>query len=155
MAPKLGLDEKDRKAVAKGLSRLLAETYVLYLKTHAFHWNVTGPHFQQLHLMFMDQYTEMWNAVDVLAERIRALGEFAPGSYSQFVELSSIKETGKVPGWKGMVEALIDGHETLIRTCRELLPKAQGAGDESSATVVTDRLGVHEKTAWMLRSLLE
>ncbi|MCC7510925.1 MAG: DNA starvation/stationary phase protection protein [Planctomycetes bacterium] len=155
MQPEIGIDEGQRKAAAKGLSRLLADTYTLYLKTHNYHWNVTGPHFQQLHLMFMEQYTEMWTAVDEVAERIRALGEFAPGGYKQFAALTSIKDDEGVPAWKDMVKNLVAGHETVIRTARELLPIAQKAGDESSAALVGDRLRIHEKTAWMLRSLLE
>ena len=155
MAIDIGIDKKQRKEIVKGLSRLLAGTYTLYLKTHNFHWNVTGPHFNDLHAMFMTQYTEMWNAVDLVAERIRALGEFAPGSYREFTKLSSIKESESVPAWKQMIAELIDGHETLVRTCREILPAAQKAADEGSATLITDRMGVHEKTAWMLRALTE
>ncbi len=150
----IGIDEAKRKAAAKGLSHLLADTYTLYLKTHNYHWNVTGPQFQQLHLMFMDQYTEMWTAVDEVAERIRALGEFAPGDYKQFAALTSIKVDEGVPVWKDMVKNLVDGHEALIRTARKLVPIAQQAGDESSAALIGDRLRIHEKTAWMLRSLL-
>jgi starvation-inducible DNA-binding protein len=150
----IGIAEGKRKELAKGLSKLLADTYTLYLKTHNFHWNVTGPHFQQLHLMFMDQYTEMWNAVDVVAERIRALGEFAPGGYKAFAALSSIKEAEGNPEWHDMVKQLVEGHETVIRTLRETLPKVQEAKDESSSAMIGDRLRIHEKTAWMLRSLL-
>jgi len=151
----IGIDKKARKEVVKGLSRLLADTYTLYLKTHNFHWNVTGPHFNDLHAMFMGQYTEMWNAVDLVAERIRALGEFAPGSYREFTALSAIKESESVPKWQAMIDQLVDGHETVVRTCRDILPAAQKASDEGSVALVTDRMGVHEKTAWMLRALTE
>lgn len=151
----IGIDKKARREIVKGLSRLLADTYTLYLKTHNFHWNVTGPHFNDLHTMFMGQYTEMWNAVDLVAERIRALGEFAPGSYREFTQLSSIRESESVPKWQAMIDQLIEGHETLVRTCRQILPAAQKAGDEGSVTLITDRMGVHEKTAWMLRALQE
>ncbi|MCA8919894.1 MAG: DNA starvation/stationary phase protection protein [Planctomycetes bacterium] len=154
MQPNIGIDEGQRKEIAKGLSKLLADTYTLYLKTHNFHWNVTGPHFQQLHIMFMDQYTEMWAAVDEVAERIRALGEFAPGGYKAFSELSSIKESEGHPDWQGMIAQLVEGHEEVIRTCRHLLPQVQEAHDESSAALIGDRMRLHEKTAWMLRSLL-
>lgn len=154
MQPNIGIDEGKRKELAKGLSRLLADTYTLYLKTHNFHWNVTGPHFNDLHAMFMTQYTEMWTAVDEVAERIRALGEFAPGGYKAFASLSSIKEAEGNPDWKEMIKQLVDGHETVIRTCRELLPLTQGADDESSTALISDRMRVHEKTAWMLRSML-
>jgi len=154
MQPNIGIDEGKRKELAKGLSRLLADTYTLYLKTHNFHWNVTGPHFNGLHAMFMTQYTEMWTAVDEVAERIRALGEFAPGGYKAFASLSSIQEAEGNPDWKEMIKQLVDGHETVIRTCRELLPLTQSADDESSTALISDRMRVHEKTAWMLRSLL-
>ncbi|MBZ0134801.1 MAG: DNA starvation/stationary phase protection protein [Planctomycetes bacterium] len=154
MQPNIGIDEGNRQELAKGLSKLLADTYTLYLKTHNFHWNVTGPHFQQLHLMFMDQYTEMWAAVDEIAERIRALGEFAPGGYKAFASLSSIKESEGTPDWQAMISQLVNGHEEVIRTCRKLLPQVQEAGDESSNALIGDRLRIHEKTAWMLRSLL-
>jgi starvation-inducible DNA-binding protein len=154
MQPNIGIDEGKRKELAQGLSRLLADTYTLYLKTHNFHWNVTGPHFNQLHLMFEQHYNELWTAVDEIAERIRALGEFAPGTYTEFAKLSTIKEPEGHPDWSEMIRQLIDGHETLIRTCRELLPNVQEAGDESSAALIGDRMRIHEKTAWMLRSLL-
>jgi len=154
MQPNIGIDEGKRKELAQGLSRLLADTYTLYLKTHNFHWNVTGPHFNELHLMFEQHYNELWMAVDEVAERIRALGEFAPGTYSEFSKLSAIKEPEGRPDWSEMIRQLIDGHETLIRTCRELLPNVQKAGDESSAALIGDRMRIHEKTAWMLRSLL-
>lgn len=154
MQPNIGIDEGKRKELAKGLARLLADTYTLYLKTHNFHWNVTGPHFNELHAMFMTQYTEMWTAVDEIAERIRALGEFAPGGYKAFASLSSIKEAEGNPDWKEMIKQLVEGHETVIRTSRELLPLTQGAGDESSTALISDRMRVHEKTAWMLRALI-
>ncbi len=155
MQPNIGIDEGKRRSVATGLAKLLADTYTLYLKTHNYHWNVTGPHFNQLHAMFMEQYTEMWTAVDDIAERMRALGEFAPGSYRQFSELSSIKEEEGVPNWQDMVKNLVNGHEAVIRTAREALPAAQSAADESSVALISDRMRVHEKTAWMLRSLLQ
>ncbi|MCB9892887.1 MAG: DNA starvation/stationary phase protection protein [Planctomycetes bacterium] len=154
MLPNIGIDEGKRKELAKGLSKLLADTYTLYLKTHNFHWNVTGPHFNELHLMFMNQYTEMWTAVDEVAERIRALGEFAPGGYKAFAALSSIKEAEGHPDWKEMITQLVDGHEEVIRTCRAMLSNVQESGDESSNALIGDRLRIHEKTAWMLRSLL-
>lgn len=155
MKPNIGIDDAKRTAMVKGLSSLLADTYTLYLKTHNYHWNVTGPHFQQLHLMFMDQYTEMWAAVDEVAERIRALGEFAPGGYKAFAALTNIKDDEGTPGWQDMVKNLVQGHETVIRTAREVLPISQQAGDESSTALISDRLRIHEKTAWMLRSLLQ
>jgi len=151
----IGIDTETRKKIAQGLSRLLADTYTLYLKTHNYHWNVTGPHFQSLHAMFMAQYTEMAIAVDDVAERIRALGEFAPGTYREFGKLSSIAEDASMPGWQDMVKNLVAGHEAVVRTCREALPAAQKAGDESSASLLSDRMVVHEKTAWMLRALLQ
>lgn len=155
MKPQLGINEDARVKIVASLSKLLAETYTLYLKTHNYHWNVTGPHFQQLHSMFMTQYTEMWTAVDEIAERIRALGEFAPGSYRQFSALSSIKEDEGVPGWKDMIGNLVSGHEAVIRTCREIQPLAAESGDESSNSLISDRMRLHEKTAWMLRALLQ
>lgn len=151
----IGIDTKARKKIVKGLSGLLADTYTLYLKTHNYHWNVTGPHFQSLHAMFMTQYTEMSVAVDDIAERIRALGEFAPGTYREFGKLSTISEDDAMPGWHDMVKNLVAGHEAVVRTCRAALPAAQAAGDESSASLISDRMVVHEKTAWMLRALLE
>lgn len=148
----IGLSETDRKNSADALSKLLANTYTLYLKTHAFHWNVEGPHFQALHQLFMDQYTEMWTAVDELAERIRALGHFAPGSYSQFDALSSIKEETGVPGWQDMVKELAKGHEAVAKTAREVLRVAENNNDDATADVVAPRITLHEKTAWMLRA---
>ena len=150
----IGIEPKTRAKIAAGLGRLLADTYTLYLKTHNYHWNVTGPHFQTLHLMFMQQYTELGLAVDTIAERIRALGEPAPGTYKAFAKLTSIKETDGVPKAMDMVQDLVNGHETVVRTARELIPLADKAGDESTMNVLTARLEIHEKTAWMLRSLL-
>jgi len=150
----IGIGEKDRKAIALGLSRVLADTYTLYLKTHNFHWNVTGPQFNTLHAMFMAEYTELWNAVDLVAERIRALGHFAPGSYAQFSKLTSIKEADKVPNAKEMLKQLVAGHEAVARTARQVFPTAEAANDQPTIDLLTQRLDVHEKTAWMLRSML-
>ncbi len=151
----IGLNKKARKQIAEGLSRLLADSYTLYLKTHNFHWNVTGPMFNTLHTMFMEQYTELWNAVDPIAERIRALGFPAPGTYSKFAELSSIKETAGVPAAKQMVGILVKGHEAVAKTARSVFPLAEQANDQPTADLLTQRLDIHEKTAWMLRSILE
>jgi starvation-inducible DNA-binding protein len=152
----IGLSEKDRSAIAKGLNALLADTYTLYLTTHNFHWNVTGPMFNTLHLMFMGQYTELWNAVDPIAERVRALGFPAAGSYAQFGKLSSIKDAPATPpNALEMVRILVEGHEAVARTARELFPVADKADDQPTADLLTQRLDIHEKTAWMLRSLLE
>ncbi|MBC7955961.1 MAG: DNA starvation/stationary phase protection protein [Cytophagales bacterium] len=152
----IGISEKDRKAIADGLSKLLADTYTLYLTTHNFHWNVTGPMFNTLHLMFMGQYTELWNAVDPIAERIRSLGHAAPGSYAQFGALASIKDAPAVPPKAlEMVQILVSGHEAVARTARAVFPLADKASDEPTADLLTQRLTVHEQTAWMLRSLLE
>jgi starvation-inducible DNA-binding protein len=150
----IGISEEERKAIAHGVSELLADTYSLYLKTHNFHWNVVGPQFHDLHLMFEAQYTELAIAVDDVAERIRTLGFPAPGTYSQFAELTSIAETMGVPTADEMVNILTRDNETLIRTARRILPLAQDAADESTASLIADRMVVHEKTAWMLRSLL-
>ena len=150
----IGISEKDRKAIAEGLSRVLADTYTLYLKTHNFHWNVTGPQFNTLHTMFMEEYTELWNAVDLIAERIRALGHPAPGSYSAFAKLASIKEAEGVPSAKKMLEQLVAGHEAVARTMRNAFPAAEAAHDQPTMDLLTQRLQVHEKTAWMLRSML-
>lgn len=151
----IGISDKDRAAIAAGLSRLLAETYTLYLTTHNFHWNVTGPMFNSLHAMFMAQYTELWNAVDPIAERIRSLGHPAPGSYAQFAKLSGLPDAPATPPKAmKMVELLMLGHEALARTARALFPLVDKAGDEPSADLLTQRLTVHEQTAWMLRSLL-
>lgn len=151
----IGISEADRKELAQGLSRLLADTYTLYLKTHNYHWNVTGPMFQTLHLMFETQYNELALAVDLVAERIRALGVYAPGTYAQYVQLSSIKEETTIPSAQEMIRNLVQGQEAVIRTARSLLPLADKASDESTADLLTQRLQVHEKTAWMLRSLIE
>lgn len=155
MAISIGIAKKDREAVAKHLSRLLADTYSLYLKTHSFHWNVTGPQFNSLHTMFETQYNELWLAADEVAERIRTLDVFAPGSYSQFAKLSAIKEEAGVPEWKAMVGQLVEGHEIAAATARDTLKAANAAGDDGTADMVTGRLKEHEKTAWMLRSLLK
>ena len=152
----IGISEADRAAIADGLSHLLADTYTLYLTTHNFHWNVTGPMFNTLHTMFMVQYTELWNAVDQVAERIRSLGHPAPGSYTQFTALSSIKDAPTTPPKAmEMVKILVEGHEAVARTARSIFPLADKAGDEPTADLLTQRLAVHEQTAWMLRSLLE
>jgi len=148
----IGISETDRERSAKALSRLLADTYTLYLKTHGYHWNVEGPHFQQLHLQFMEQYTEMWTAVDELAERIRALGHYAPGSYAALSKLSSVQEEAGTPGWKQMVQTLAQGHEQVAKTAREVLRVAEDVNDNATADVVTPRITLHEKTAWMLRA---
>ncbi|MBC7483607.1 MAG: DNA starvation/stationary phase protection protein [Rhizobacter sp.] len=152
----IGIDEADRGAIAGGLSRLLADTYTLYLTTHNFHWNVTGPMFNTLHQMFMAQYTELWTAVDPVAERIRSLGHAAPGSYAQFGALASIPDAPALPPKAlAMVRILVEGHEAVARTARGMFPLADKAGDEPTADLLTQRLTVHEQTAWMLRSLLE
>lgn len=151
----IGINESDRSEIADGLSRLLADTYTLYLKTHNFHWNVTGPMFQTLHLMFEEQYTELAAAVDEIAERIRALGAAAPGTYSAYTELSSIPETSGVPKAEEMIQLLVEGNEAVVRTARSAFPAAERAGDESTADLLTQRMRQHEKTAWMLRSLLQ
>ena len=152
----IGIDAVDRAAIAGGLSKLLADTYTLYLTTHNFHWNVTGPMFNTLHLMFMTQYTELWNAVDPVAERIRSLGHPAPGSYAQFGQLSSIADVPSTPPKAlEMVAILVEGHEAVARTARSVFPLADKAGDEPTADLLTQRLAVHEQTAWMLRSLLQ
>jgi starvation-inducible DNA-binding protein len=151
----IGIAEKDRKKIAEGLSRLLADTYTLYLKTHYFHWNVTGPMFQTLHLMFETQYNELALAVDAVAERIRSLGYPAPGTYRTYAKLSSIAETEGVPEATDMVRLLVQGHEAVTRTARKVFPAAEKAADESTADLLTQRLQIHEKTAWMLRSLLQ
>ena len=150
-----GLSEKDRKKIAEGLSRLLADTYTLYLKTHNFHWNVTGPMFNTLHLMFETQYNELALAVDEIAERIRALGVFAPGSYRQYADLTSIKEETTVPSAEEMIAQLVKGQEAVVKTARSVFPLADKAGDEPTADLLTQRMQVHEKTAWMLRSMIQ
>jgi starvation-inducible DNA-binding protein len=151
----IGISEKDRKKIVEGLARMQADTYTLYLKTHNFHWNVTGPMFQTLHLMFQTQYNEIWLAVDVIAERIRALGFPAPGSYKEFAALTEIKDSKGVPSAKEMIRQLVDGQETVVRTARAIFPIAEAAGDQPTADVLTQRMTVHEQNAWMLRSLLE
>ncbi len=151
----IGINKADRKGIAEGLARLLADSYFLYFKTHAFHWNVTGPHFNSLHEMFMVQYTELWNAIDVIAERIRALGQFAPGSYKNLAELSRVKDAKGPLKAKMMVKELAEGHETVARTIRDIFPMAEKASDQSTLDVLTQRLQVHEKTAWMLRAFLD
>lgn len=151
----IGIGGKDREKIAAGLAKVLADTYSLYLKTHNFHWNVEGPMFNTLHLMFMEQYTELWNALDAVAERIRSLGYPAPGTYGEFARLTSIEETDGVPEALDMVRLLVAGHEAVARTARATFPAAEKGGDESTADLLTQRLQVHEKTAWMLRSLLK
>ncbi len=155
MAINIGIEEQDRKEIADGLSRVLADTYTLYLKTHNFHWNVTGPMFQTLHLMFETQYNELALAVDQIAERIRALGFPAPGTYSEFAKLTAIEETPGVPKAEEMIRQLVQGQETVARTARSLFDTLERVNDEPTADLLTQRLQVHEKTAWMLRSLLE
>ncbi|NKF22188.1 Dps family protein [Solimonas marina] len=151
----IGIDKGDRKSIADGLSRLLADEYTLYLKTHNFHWNVTGPMFNTLHLMFEGQYTESAAAVDLVAERIRALGFSAPGTYKQYAALSSIEETDGVPEAMEMVRLLVKGHEACAKTARTVFPVSEAAADEPTCDLLTQRMQLHEKTAWMLRSLLE
>lgn len=150
----IGIDDAARADIAQGLSRLLADSYTLYLKTHNYHWNVTGPRFRDLHLLFEEQYTELATAVDEIAERIRTLGFVAPGTYSAFAKLTAITEDTEVPPAESMLSNLVTAQETLVRTAREVLPAAQQADDESSASLIADRMVVHEKSAWMLRSLL-
>lgn len=154
MPVNIGISEEQRKEIAEGLTRMLADTYTLYLKTHGFHWNVTGPMFQTLHVLFEDHYRELWAAVDEIAERIRALGFTAPGSYKQFAEKTSIEDAEGVPNAEGMIRQLVEGHETVIRTAREVLEPVEAANDQTSADLLATRMSVHEKTAWMLRSLL-
>ncbi|HZN24639.1 MAG TPA: Dps family protein [Burkholderiales bacterium] len=151
----IGISEANRKTIAEGLSRLLADTYTLYLKTHNFHWNVTGPMFQTLHLMFETQYNELALAVDQIAERIRALGYPAPGTYADYSRLSSIKEEAGVPKAEDMIRLLVQGQEAVVRTARSIFPAVEEANDEPTADLLTQRMQIHEKTAWMLRSLLE
>ncbi len=151
----IGIPEKDRKAIAAGLSKLAADNFSLYLKTHNFHWNVTGPMFQTLHLMFETQYNELWLASDAIAERIRALGFPAPGTYAELAKLTVIKESKGVPKAVDMIKELVIGHEATARTARALFGPADKAGDEATADLLTQRIQIHEKTAWMLRSLLE
>jgi starvation-inducible DNA-binding protein len=154
MPVNIGIEENERREIVEGLSRLLADTYTLYLKTHNFHWNVTGPMFQTLHLMFEQQYNELALAVDLIAERIRALGFPAPATYSAFARLSSIKEDETVPNATEMIRLLVEGQETVVRTARSIFPVVEQAHDEPTADLLTQRMQVHEKTAWMLRSLI-
>lgn len=151
----IGISQPHREEIAQGLSRLLADTYTLYLKTHNFHWNVTGPMFQTLHLMFETQYNELALAVDLIAERIRSLGFPAPGTYKKYAELSSIKEEEGIPKAQDMIRLLVEGQEAVVRTARSLYPLVEAASDEATADLLTQRIQLHEKTAWMLRSLLE
>ncbi len=151
----IGIDVKQREEIAQGLSRVLADTYTLYLKTHNFHWNVTGPMFQTLHLMFEAHYNELALAVDLVAERIRALGFPAPGTYKQFAALSTIVEEDGVPKAQDMISKLVEAHETVARTARHVFKSADSANDQPTCDLLTQRMQVHEKTAWMLRSLLE
>ena len=149
----IGINQQDRQNIADGLKRLLADSYTLYLQTHNFHWNVTGPQFRELHLMFEEHYTELATAVDDIAERIRTLGVAAPGTYQAFAQLSSIKEVEGVPEAGEMVDLLTKGHEQVVKTSRDVLKAAQAADDESTAALVSDRMRIHEKTAWMLRAI--
>jgi starvation-inducible DNA-binding protein len=150
----IGISDKDRGRIADGLAHLLADTYTLYLTTHGFHWNVTGPMFNTLHLMFETQYNELALAVDSIAERIRALGVHAPGSYKEFAKLSSIPEADGVPGAEDMIRQLVEGQEAVVRTARGIFPATEAANDEPTADLLTQRMQTHEKTAWMLRSML-
>jgi starvation-inducible DNA-binding protein len=150
----IGIADQDRKAIADGLSRLLADSYTLYLKTHNYHWNVTGPMFNTLHLMFEQQYTELAMAVDLIAERIRALGFPAPGSYAAYAALTSIEEETGTPGAEEMIRQLVRGQEAVVRTARAVFPAAEAANDEPTADLLTQRMQIHEKNAWMLRSLV-
>ncbi len=150
----IGITAADRKATVEGLSKLLADSYVLYLKTHNYHWNVEGPMFNTLHVMFMQQYTELWNALDLIAERIRSLGSYAPGSYKKFSQLSSIPESDDHLHAKEMIKQLLQGHEAVAKTARSVFPIAEKGSDEATLDLLTQRLQVHEKTAWMLRSLI-
>lgn len=149
----IGIKQADRVNIAEGLKRLLADSYTLYLQTHNFHWNVEGPQFRELHLMFEEHYTELALAVDEIAERIRTLDVPAPGTYKEFARLSSIKEVEGVPDGKTMVDLLTKGHEQVVKSCRDVLKLAQEADDESTAALASDRMRIHEKTAWMLRAL--
>jgi starvation-inducible DNA-binding protein len=151
----IGIDANKRQEISNGLSRVLSDTYTLYLETHNFHWNVTGPMFQTLHLMFETQYNELALAVDLVAERIRALGFPAPGTYKQFAKLSAIEEVEGVPKAQEMIRLLVTGHETVARTARDVFRAAEDANDQPTCDLLTQRMQVHEKTAWMLRSLLE
>lgn len=151
----IGISDKDRASVAKELSKLLADSYTLYLMTHNFHWNVTGPMFNSLHQMFMTQYTEEWTALDEIAERIRALGHYAPGTYAEYTKLTSISEPTSVPDASGMIQMLVEGNEAVAKTARAAFEKADAANDQPTADLLTQRLDIHEKNAWMLRSMLQ
>ena len=151
----IGIAESSRVEIADGLSRLLADTYTLYIKTHYYHWNVTGPMFNSLHLMFENQYNELATAVDDIAERIRSLGCFAPGTYHEFSRLTAVNEDKDIPAAKNMIENLVQGQETVVKTARSLFPLVNNANVEATADLLTQRIQLHEKTAWMLRSLLE
>lgn len=155
MSVDIGISEQDRNAIAKGLSKLLADSYTLYLKTHNYHWNVTGPMFNTLHLMFEEQYTELAAAVDEIAERIRALGLPAPGSYKEYAKLTDIEEETGVPRAEQMIRSLVTGQETVVRTARSIFPTVEAGNDEPTADLLTQRMRIHEKNAWMLRSMLE
>lgn len=151
----IGIPQESREKIANGLSVLLADTYTLYQKTHGYHWNVTGPQFNTLHTMFMTQYTELWNSIDLIAERIRALGYFAPAGYSAYSKLTTISDDKDVPKSDTMIKNLVDGNEAVIRTARKILPDADKGNDQATLDLLTQRINIHEKTAWMLRSLLE
>jgi starvation-inducible DNA-binding protein len=151
----IGIGEADRKRISAGLSSLLADSYTVYLQTHNFHWNVTGPMFQTLHVLFMEQYTELWNALDPIAERVRSLGFPAPGTYRQFAKLSSIKEVDGAPTATDMIRILVSGQEAVARTARKVFAAAEAANDQPTSDLLTQRMQIHEKNAWMLRSLLE
>ena len=151
----IGINDRDRAKIAEGLSALLADSFNLYLMTHNFHWNVTGPQFNSLHVMFMDQYTEQWNALDIIAERIRALGHLAPGSFGEFSKLTSIEEVSGPLKANDMIRLLVAAQEATARTARKLFPVVEAANDQPTADLLTQRLEIHEKTAWMLRALLE
>ena len=151
----IGISDKDRAAVAAELSKLLADSYTLYMMTHNFHWNVTGPMFNTLHTMFITQYTEEWTALDAIAERMRSLGHYAPGTYREFAKLSSIPEPTKVPSATEMIQLLVEGNEAVAKTARAAFKQADAANDQPTADLLTQRLDIHEKNAWMLRSLLQ
>lgn len=151
----IGIPEESRHKISDGLSVLLADTYTLYQKTHGYHWNVTGPQFNTLHAMFMVQYTELWNSIDLIAERIRALGSFAPAGYAAYQKLTTIKDDIEVPKSEAMIKNLVEGNEAVIRTARKILPDADKGNDQATLDLLTQRINIHEKTAWMLRSLLE
>ncbi|HXE37343.1 MAG TPA: Dps family protein [Azonexus sp.] len=155
MTMDIGISKKEREKIAEGLSRLLADSFTLYLKTHNFHWNVTGPMFNTLHVMFMDQYTELWNALDLIAERIRALGFPAPATYREFAKLTVIKESEGAVNATEMLKQLLAGQEAVVKTARSVFPVVDKAGDEPTADLLTQRMQIHEKNAWMLRSMLD